>query len=163
MFTAAGQQVVEAGRPQRPTRRPGGKSDPADARLAARTALATDHHPQPRSEGDREALRILLVAREHANATRTATINVFKSLLLPAPDQLRDPLVRLSTPQQTAACARLRINSRQPAAERIRRQTLRNLAQRIRLLDKEIRANTCQLQNLVQQMMPTLLAEPGVG
>src|SRR4051794_27637300 len=83
---AAGQQVMEAGRPRRPSQRPGGKSDPADARLAARTALAADHHAQPRGDGDREALRILLVAREHANATRTAAINVFKSLLLTGPD-----------------------------------------------------------------------------
>jgi hypothetical protein len=49
---AAGQQVVEAGRPQRVGRRPGGKSDPADALLAARTALAADHHAHPsRSRG----------------------------------------------------------------------------------------------------------------
>ena len=40
VLLAAGQTVVEAGRPERVGRRPGGKSDPADARLAARTALA---------------------------------------------------------------------------------------------------------------------------
>ncbi|MGC5023079.1 IS110 family transposase [Micromonospora sp. DT47] len=160
---AAGQQVVEAGRPQRVGRRPGGKSDPADARLAARTTLAAAHHAQPRSDGDREALRILLVAREHANATRTAAINVFKALLLTAPDQLREPLRRQSTPRQTAACALLRVHARHTPAERVLRQTLRSLAQRIRLLDKEIRANERQLHDLVDAIMPALLAEPGVG
>jgi hypothetical protein len=100
---AAGQQVVEAGRPRRVGRRPGGKSDPADVLLAACTALAADHHARPRSDGDQEALRILLVAREHANTTRTAAINVVKALLLTAPDQLREPLRRPSTPRQTAA------------------------------------------------------------
>jgi hypothetical protein len=37
------------------------------------------------------------------------------------------------------------------------------LAQRIRLLDKEIRANERQVHTLVQSIMPALLAEPGVG
>ena len=98
-------EVVEAGRPQRASRRPGGKSDPADARLAARTVLGAKHHARPRRDGDREALRILLVAREHATTTRTAAVNLFKSLLLTAPDVLRESLRRLSTPRQTAACA----------------------------------------------------------
>jgi transposase len=160
---AGGQQVIEAGRPPRATRRPGGKSDAADARLAARAALAAGQHAQPRSDGDREALRILLVAREHANATRTATVNVFKSLLLTGSDLLREQLRRLSTPRQTATCARLRVTAGQPTADRVHRQTLRSLAQRIRLLDKEIRANERQVHALVQAIMPALLAEPGVG
>src|SRR5262245_26822664 len=54
VLLAAGQQVVEARRPQRATRRPGGKSDPAHARLAARATLAAARHAQPRSDGDRE-------------------------------------------------------------------------------------------------------------
>jgi transposase len=40
---------------------------------------------------------------------------------------------------------------------------LRNLAQRIRMLDKEIRANEQQLRALVHAVMPALLTEPGVG
>ena len=106
LLQARGQSVVEAGRPERVGRRPGGKSDPADARLAARTVLAAARHAQPRSDGDRDALRILLVARDHASRTRTAAINVFKALLLTAPDQLREPLRGLSTARQTAVCAR---------------------------------------------------------
>jgi len=163
VLLAAGQQVVEAGRPERATRRPGGKSDPVDAYLAAREALSAVHHASPRADGDREALRILLVAREHANNTRTAAVNVFKALLLTAPDQLRESLRHQSTPRQTAACAVLRAYGRHSTSERILRQTLRTLAQQIRLLDKEIRANERQLQQLVSALMPALLAEPGVG
>jgi transposase len=162
-LTAGGQRVVEAGRPARAGRRPGGKSDPADARLAARQALAATQHAQPRSDGDREALRILLVARDHANITRTSAINVFKSLLLTAPDELRERLRHESTPRQTAACAVLRTQARHDPAERVLRSTLRALAQRIRLLDKEIRDNERQLRELVDATMPALLAEPGVG
>jgi transposase len=162
-LTAAGQRVIEARRPARAGRRPGGKSDPADARLAAREALTAANHAQPRSDGNREAVRILLVAREHANTVRTAAVNVFKSLLLTAPDELRERLRHASTPRQTAACAVLRTLTRHDPAQRILRQTLRSLAQRIRLLDKEIRANERQLHDLVNATMPALLDEPGVG
>ncbi len=160
---AAGQQVVEAGRPARPSRRPGGKSDPNDARLAARQALSRTRHAQPRRDGEREALRILLVAREHARNTQTAAINVFKALLLTAPDRLREPLRRLSTPRQTAACAAMRVLTRHSPSERALRETLRSLARQIRLLDKQMRANQRQLHDLVEIMMPALLDEPGVG
>jgi len=159
----AGHTVVEAGRPQRPGRRPGGKSDTADARLTAHAALATTHHAQPRADGDREALRILLVAREHTNTVCTAAINTFKALLLTAPDQIREPLRRQSTPRQTAACAALRVHPKHTSTERVLRQTLRSLAQQIRLLDKELRDNERQLHDLVAAVMPALLAEPGVG
>jgi len=58
-----GQMVIEAGRPARASKRPGGKSDPADAARAARDALAASRLAQPRCDGPREALRILLTAR----------------------------------------------------------------------------------------------------
>jgi len=54
--------VTEAGRLQRASKRPGGKSDPADAARAARDALAADRFAQPRADGMRDALRILLTA-----------------------------------------------------------------------------------------------------
>src|SRR5689334_16896689 len=41
--------------------------------------------------------------------------------------------------------------------------TIRSLAQRIRLLDKEIRANERQLHELDDATIPCLLEEPGVG
>ncbi len=150
LLLTADQRVVEAGRPERARRRPGGKSDPVDAYRAAREALTVVHHADPRADGDREALRILLVAREHANTTRTAAVNVFKALVLTAPDELRDSLRHKSTPRQTAACAVLRTHASHSTSERILRQTLRALAQQIRLLDKEIRANERQLRQLVR-------------
>ncbi|MGC9671590.1 IS110 family transposase [Planosporangium sp. 12N6] len=159
----AGQHVVEAGRPPRSSRRPGGKSDPLDARQAARAALDADHHAQPRADGVREALRILLIAREQATTTRTAAVNLLKSLVLTAPDQLRQSLRGLSTPRQTAACAGLRVLARLPIAERVLRQSLRGLARRIRSLDQEIRDNERQLRDLVSAVVPALLDEPGVG
>jgi transposase len=54
---ARGERVVEVGRPKRPPRRTGAKSDALDAVRAAREALAQDHLLAPRRRGDREALR----------------------------------------------------------------------------------------------------------
>jgi hypothetical protein len=89
---AQGQLVTEASRPQRASKHPGGKSDPADAARAARDALAADQLARPRADGEREALRILLAGRKQATSARTAAVNTLKALILGAPDELRQTL-----------------------------------------------------------------------
>jgi transposase len=160
---AHGQAVIEAGRPPRASKRPGGKSDPADAARAARDALAAKRLAQPRADGAREALRILLAARSQTTMARTAAVNTFKALLLGAPDNLRQALRGLSTPRQAARCRTLRVRTSQPVAERILRAELRRLATHIGAWDRELRANKAQLHQLVAQLMPVLLDQPGVG
>ncbi|MFF3663545.1 IS110 family transposase [Streptomyces olivochromogenes] len=59
----AGECVVEACRPKRPAVRSGRKTDMLDAIRAAKEALAAEHLIQPRLRGEREALRVLLAAR----------------------------------------------------------------------------------------------------
>jgi transposase len=163
MLQASGQAVVEAGRPARASKRPGGKSDPADALRAARDALAADKLAQPRSDGPREALRILLTARAQTSTARTAAVSTLKALLLGAPDDLRQALRGLSTPRQASKCRSLRVRPSQPVAEQILRAELRRLATHIGSWDRELRANQAQLRQLVAQIMPALLAQPGVG
>ncbi|MDQ6740153.1 MAG: IS110 family transposase [Actinomycetota bacterium] len=158
-----GQLVAEAGRPARATRRPGGKSDPADAARAARDALAADQLAQPRADGIREALRILLTARAQATTARTAAVNTLKALILGAPDNLRQAIRGLSTPRQASKCRSLRVYASQPVAEQILRTELRRLATHIGNWDRELRANKAQLRQLVTQAMPVLLDQPGVG
>jgi hypothetical protein len=97
------------------------------------------------------------------NTTRTAAVNVFKALVLTAPDQLRESLRHTFDSRQTAAFALLRVHARHSRSERVLRQTARCLAQQIRLLYKEIRANERQLHQLGSGLMPALVAEPGVG
>lgn len=99
VLQAAGQQVIEAVPPVRGSRRRGGKSDRLDAIHAARTALVNDHPATPRADGPREALRLLVTTRQHYSTTRTATINVFKSVILGA-TELREQLRRLPTAAQ---------------------------------------------------------------
>jgi transposase len=48
-----GEQVVEVGRPKRPARRAGAKTDALDAIRAAREALGQEHRATPRRRGDR--------------------------------------------------------------------------------------------------------------
>jgi transposase len=80
---AAGIPVIEAEQPRRKARRGKGKSDPIDAHLAVLFALGLDADklPTPRADGDREALRILLCAREELTTTSTAQTNRLKALL----------------------------------------------------------------------------------
>ena len=158
-----GQPVVEAGRPARASKRPGGKSDPADALRAARDALAASKLAQPRADGAREGMRILLAARSQATTARTAAVNTLKALLLAAPDNVRQALRGLSTPQQARRCRSLRVHASQPVAEQILRAELRRLATHIGAWDRELRANKAQLRELVERVMPILLDQPGVG
>src|SRR6185369_5368161 len=86
--TTAGLLVLECEQPHRKTRRSKGKSDPIDAHLAVLTALRLDTNqlPIPRADGDREALRILLGARQELTTTSTAQTNRLRALLLGGDD-----------------------------------------------------------------------------
>jgi transposase len=55
---ARSERVVEVDRPQRPARRAGAKSDDIDAVRAARQVLAGQGISEPRSRGQREAIRV---------------------------------------------------------------------------------------------------------
>ena len=87
--------MVEVGRPQRPPRRIGAKSDALDAIRAAREALAQDHELAPRRRGDRQALRVLLAIRHRACRDKVSAIIQLKALIVGAPEELRAELDRL--------------------------------------------------------------------
>jgi transposase len=72
-------------------RRGKGKTDAIDAHLAVLTALRLDSAqlPTPRADGDREALRILLDARDEMTLTRTRQVNRLRALLLSGDDHDR--------------------------------------------------------------------------
>ena len=103
-----GEWVVEIDRPSRPARRNGAKTDELDAVRAAREALSRDHLAAPRARGDREAMRVLLAARQGAIVGRTKAISQLKALIVNAPEALREQLRRGTTDQQLDRCSRLR-------------------------------------------------------
>src|SRR3954467_4649079 len=85
---AAGLIVLECEQPHRKARHGKGKSDPIDAHLAVLAALRldADRLPAPRADGDREALRILLGARQEITAASTGQTNRLRALLLAGDD-----------------------------------------------------------------------------
>ena len=91
----AGVAVWECERPRRKERRRG-KSDLIDAALAARRLLAGDGLCRPRGGGRREEPRLLLLERRSAIQARTAAVNQLRSLVVTAPDQLRERLGKLT-------------------------------------------------------------------
>jgi transposase len=105
----AGFTVIECEQPTRTRRRGKGKSDPIDAHLAVLTALQlnADRLPTPRADGDREALRILLRARQELTTTSTAQTNRLRALLRDGDDTDRRlalaTLARRRQPQTPAA------------------------------------------------------------
>lgn len=159
----AGQRVVESDRPKRASRRPGGKSDPIDARRAAREALGRQRQAQPRADGPREATRMLLVTRESAVLARTAAVNQLKALVLTAPETLRQRLRGKTTPALVLACQQLRPSTSATAEEHARGTAMRRLARRIRDLTTEIRAADRELLALLRSHVPQLLELRGVG
>ena len=160
---ANGERVIEIGRPKRPARRTGAKTDALDAVRAAREALAQDHPLAPRRRGDREALRVLLATRHSACRAKVSATNQLKALIVGAPEELRAELRGLGTKQQVRCCARLRERPTRSLEHRMTVRALRCTAQRIQLLAVEAAGLHAELERLVAAIAPWLLELPGVG
>lgn len=158
-----GEWVVEIDRPKRPARRNGAKSDDLDAVRAAREALARDRLAQPRRRGTREAMRVLLCTREGAVRSRSRAVCHLQALIVNAPTQLRDQLRRDTVDAQIERCARLRIMAEHSVEHRATVRALRATARRIQMLSAEADDHEAELEILVAENAPELLAEPGVG
>jgi transposase len=160
----AGVLIVEVDRPDRRARRARGKSDPLDAYSAARAALSGAASVVPKlRDGRVEAIRALRVARSSAVKARSQATNQIKALLVTGPAQLRQQLRHLSTPMIIASCARFRPSHELGDAEQATKTALRRLARRHQQLSKEIAEADHDLDQLVGQVAPTLLALPSVG
>ncbi|MGI8594753.1 MAG: IS110 family transposase [Solirubrobacteraceae bacterium] len=124
-------EVVEVNRPHAHARRRRGKSDPIDAEMAARQALAGEATAVPKlTTGIVESIRQLRVARDSAVKARSAALCQLTDLIVTAPDELRDQLSQRKTTRGKATlCSRLR-----PRASRLAEAAkfaLRSLARRI--------------------------------
>jgi len=158
-----GEWVVEIDRPARPPRRNGAKSDVLDAYRAAREALSRNHVAQPRRRGTREAIRVLLTTREGAVRARSRALCHLQALIVTAPAQLRDQLRRDKLHMLVERCARLRIMANHSIEHRATIRALRATARRIQTLTAEADDLEAELEILVSDTAPELLAEPGVG
>jgi transposase len=161
----AGIPVIEAEQPTRKTRRGRGKSDSMDAHLAVLYALQqdTDKLPTPRADGDREALRILLSAREELITTSTGQINRLKALLRDGDDTDR----RLARGTLTITTLSTLATRRPPRdatrAQAVRHTEIARLAVAIRDARRALAGNKRELAAIVTDLVPGLTNECGIG
>ena len=156
--------VVEVDRPDRKSRRAHGKSDPLDAYAAARAALSGAATVVPKlRDGRVEAIRALRVARSSAVKARSQATNQIKALIVTGPAELREQLRHLRTPMLIAICARLRPGHQLGDPEHATKTALRRLARRHQQLSEEIADADRDLDQLVRDVAPSLVALPGVG
>lgn len=159
-----GVEVVEVDRPDRKTRRLRGKSDPVDAEAAARAVLAGVATGTPKTRaGVVEAMRVLEVLYESADRDRTRALNQFRSLLLTAPDDLREPLQGLSVAQQLDRARRFQDRTQPDPVLSHTRYVLRELARRIATIEAQQAELEARLRPLVADHAPALVGLPGAG
>jgi transposase len=158
-----GERVLEVERPPRRRERGRGKSDRLDALRAARLALAGEPLASPRTGGRREALRIVLTAREGAIAVRRAALNQLQALLVSAPEPLRERLRSLPRGRLLDRCARLRTTAAQEPELRASVLALRTLARRVEQATREADELEREIIALVRELSPALLVQPGIG
>jgi transposase len=158
-----GEQVIEVDRPRRTARRMGAKTDSIDAVRAAREALASERHAEPRLDGPRAALGVLLVARRSAVDASAAAQRQLQDLVVTAPESLRAKLRGLSTRLLITACGKLRVAPRMDTQTATVIATLRALARRIRALEAEAHEHEQSILAIVRTWRPDLLELFGVG
>jgi transposase len=162
---AAGLIVLECEQPARTTRRGKGKSDPIDAHLAVLAALRldADRLPIPRADGDREALRILLGARQELTTASTAQTNRLRALLLGGDDTDRHLARGTLTDTRLTSLARRRPLRDATREQAIRHAEIRRLALALRDAAQALKANRVQLQAIVNDLAPGLTDRRGIG
>ena len=156
--------VIEVTRPNRQTRRQHGKTDVIDAIAAGRavlsgqaTAIAKTH------DGQVEALRTLKLLLRGISKNRTQAINQLKSLLVFAPDPLRERLRGLPDRELLDTCANFRIAGDDDTLLGTTRYALRELAQRIQDLTTRHTQTKKRMHRITEALAPDLLALKGVG
>jgi transposase len=155
--------VIELDRPERAKRRHGAKSDPLDAIRAAGEALARPRLGVPRSGGDRQALSVLLAARRSAvDAATVAQRQVF-SLVIAAPEPIRERFRGQKLPTMIRTAAALRVHSSWDVETLTTVTTLRSLARRARALTEEAAEHEKAIRAIVRSWRPDLLTQLGIG
>jgi transposase len=157
-----GETVLELSRTPRAERRLRGKDDELDAIRTARAALASETLALPRAGEQREALRLLLVARRSAVDVRREALTQLRAVIVTAPDRLRNELRGLSEGKLLDRCSRLR-RSTAAADEAATRLVLRSLARRVQAATIEAAELEQEIVAHVRALAPRLLDEPGVG
>jgi transposase len=164
-LAAAGLLVIECEQPRRKQRRGKGKSDPIDAHLAVLAALRLDTSrvPVPRADGDREALRILLVARQEITAAATAQASRLRALLLTGDDTDRRAARKALSKTALAVLAGRQLPAHASREHAIRQAEIARLALALAQARCQLTDNRSQLLAIVNDIAPGLTSRYGVG
>ena len=161
---AQGIKVSEVSRPKRRDQYRSGKSDPIDAEAAARAVLAGTATGEPKdADGEVEMIRTLRITRRCAVKARAGAANQLQTLLITAPEGLKRELCGLSTAKLVATAARFRPGTNLSGVEAATKFALRSVARRYQWLSEEISDLDEQLDQLVAEAAPELVAVEGVG
>ncbi|MDN4642334.1 IS110 family transposase [Agreia sp. PsM10] len=164
-LTAAGITVLEVNTTDKATRARQGKNDTIDAISAAQKVLSGMATATPKDTTTiAESVRILMLVRDSAVKARTQALNQIKDLIITAPAALREQFVGLTLSASAKKAAQLRPDrARLADPAQAGKLALKRLGDRIGDLTEEIVEAEKQLDVLVQDAVPTLLARPGIG
>lgn len=160
---AAGLPVCEARPPKRQNRGASGKSDEIDARAAAQAVLGADTAAliQPRAEGAREALRVLLAARRSMDSQRTADRHALTALARTM--DLGIDARKAITDQQLRTIAAWRERPTDGISTKVARSEAKRLATAVLQHTSALETNRADLAQLVDQIAPGLQNLRGLG
>jgi transposase len=158
-----GETVLEVGRHARTERRLRGKDDTLEAIRAARAGFAAEKLTLPRAGQRQEALRVLLLSRRSAVDVRRVALVQLRSVIVTAPEQLREELRQLSVTKLIQRCSRFRRSGSRTPDEFAIVLALRSLARRIEAATAESEELEREILKHVRASVPELLHEPGVG
>ncbi len=164
-LAAARLLVIECEPPRRKQRRGKGKSDPIDAHLAVLAALRMDTNrpPVPRADGDREALRILLVARLELTVACNAQGGRLRALLLAGDDDDRRAARRTPSKTALAGLAGRDLPTGASREHAVRHAEIRRLALALGQARLQLKDNRAQLLAIAEDIAPGLTSRFGVG
>ncbi len=159
-----GHTVVEVTRPNRQLRYTQGKTDSLDAEGAARSVLSGQATARPKTQtGSSEMIRHLKIARDTAVKSRSQAMVTLKTLIINAPAELREALDQIrgkvTLIRHIAAFRPGDIDTPLASA----RMAMKALARRWLWLNDEIIAHDAELQRLVTERAPTLMASHGIA
>lgn len=158
------QRVEEIDSSRHLAKRRKGKSDPIDAVRAAKELLARPEPSVPRADGDREALRLLMIDRDNAVDSIRSARTVLTSLIVTAPADLREQLRHLSRDRRAQVCATLTSPSDADRPTRVLHQSLARLGARIVDLSKVVDELEAEISDIVEDLAPGVVAaEHGLG
>lgn len=162
---AAGIKVLEVTAPDTQDRRHRGKDDDIDAQNAAHAAFACKRTVTPKTrDGMIESLRVLKVCRKTAIAARRVALQLIQNTIICAPDELREPLQKMTRMQLIRTLAAWRPDlSDYRRLESAYRISLKSLGRRYLELHDEIADLDVMIGNIVQELAPNLLERNSIG